>query len=220
MNLFQQTQQLLLKEIRLEFRQKYAISGVLLYVLSTVFVVYVTLGQEVRGAVWASLYWIIVLFASVNAVAKSFMQEPPRRQLYYYHLVGPMAVILSKMIYNVLLLVVISLLAYGALSMVIGNPVRDVVLFYQILLLGAIGFSIAFTFLSSIAAKANQSATLMAILSFPVIIPIIMTLMRLTKIALGLMTDTAYYQDMLILLCIDVILAALALILFPYLWRE
>lgn len=221
MNLFQQTKQLLLKEIRLEFRQKYAISGVLLYVLSTVFVVYTTLGQGVGAAVWGALYWIIVLFASVNAVAKSFIQEPPRRQLYYYHLVGPTAVILSKMIYNVLLLVVISLLAYSALSMVTGgSPVKQVGLFYQILLLGAVGFSIAFTFLSAIAAKANQSATLMAVLSFPVIIPIIMTLMRLTKIALGLMTDTAYYQDMLILLCIDVILAALALVLFPYLWRE
>lgn len=220
MNLFQQTGQLLLKEIRLEFRQKYAISGVLLYVLSTVFVVYTTLGQAVGAAVWGALYWIIVLFASVNAVAKSFVQEPPRRQLYYYHLVSPTAIILSKMLYNILLLVVIGLLAYGALALVIGNPVRAVGLFYQTMILGAIGFSIAFTFLSSIAAKASQSATLMAILSFPVIIPIIMTLMRLTKIALGLMTDTAYYQDMLILLCIDVILGALALVLFPYLWRE
>ena len=148
------------------------------------------------------------------------MQEPTRRQLYYYHLVGPGAIILSKMLYNVLLLMVISLLAYGALSLVIGSPIKESGLFYQTMLLGSVGFSIAFTFLSAIAAKANQSATLMAILSFPVIIPIIMTLMRLTKIALGLMTDTAYYQDMLILLCIDVILAALAMVLFPYLWRD
>lgn len=220
MNVFAQARQLLLKEIRLEFRQKYALSGVLLYVISTVFVVYVMLGQTVGAAVWGVLYWVIVLFASVNAVAKSFVQEPPRRQLYYYHLVQPSAIILSKMVYNTLLLLVISFLAYGALSFVIGSKVKDTGLFYQILLLGAIGFSIAFTFISAIAAKANQSATLMAVLSFPVIIPIIMVLMRLTKIALGLMTDTAYYKDMLILGCIDVILGALALILFPYLWRE
>lgn len=220
MNILTETKHLLLKEIRLEFRQKYAISGVLLYVVSTVFVVYITLGQEVGGAVWAALFWIIVLFASVNAIAKSFVQESPRRQLYYYSLSNPASVILAKMIYNALLLLAISFLAFFVFSIVVGNPIKRPWLFYQTLALGALGFSITFTFISAISAKANQSATLMAVLSFPVIIPMLMTLMRLTKIAVGLMNDSAYYKDMLILLCIDVILGALSFILFPYLWRD
>lgn len=220
MNILTETKHLLLKEIRLEFRQKYAISGILLYVISTVFVVYITLGQEVGGAIWAALFWIIVLFASVNAIAKSFVQESPRRQLYYYSLSNPASVILAKMIYNALLLLAISFLAFFVFSVVVGNPIKFPWLFYQTLALGALGFSITFTFISAISAKANQSATLMAVLSFPVIIPMLMTLMRLTKISVGLMTDSAYYKDMLILLCIDVILGALAFILFPYLWRD
>jgi heme exporter protein B len=220
MNMLTETKHLLLKEIRLELRQKYAISGILLYVISTVFVVYITLGQQVGGAIWAALFWIIVLFASVNAVAKSFVQESPKRQLYYYSLANPSSVILSKMLYNSFLLLAISFLAFGAFSVVVGNPIKDMLLFSQTLALGSIGFSITFTFISAISAKANQSATLMAILSFPVIIPMLMTLMRLTKIALNLMTDSAYYKDILILLCIDVILGALAFILFPYLWRD
>jgi len=220
MNMLTETKHLLLKEVRLELRQKYAISGILLYVISTVFVVYITLGQQIGGAVWAALFWIIVLFASVNAVAKSFVQESPKRQLYYYSLANPSSVILSKMLYNSLLLLAISFLAFGAFSIVVGNPIEDMLLFSQTLALGSIGFSITFTFISAISAKANQSATLMAILSFPVIIPMLMTLMRLTKIALNLMTDSAYYKDMLILLCIDVILGTLAFILFPYLWRD
>lgn len=219
-NFLNETKHLLLKEIRLELRQKYAISGVLLYVISTVFVVYLTLGQEVGGAVWAAFFWIIVLFASINAIAKSFVQENPKRQLYYYSLADPSAVILAKMIYNSLLLLVISFLAFGIFSIVVGNPVQDMILFSQTLALGSLGFSITFTFISAISAKANQSATLMAILSFPVILPILMTLMRLTKVALHLMTDSAYYIDMIILLCIDVILGALTFILFPYLWRD
>ena len=220
MNILTETKHLLLKEIRLELRQKYALSGVLLYVISTVFVVYITLGQEVGGAIWAALFWIIVLFASVNAIAKSFVQESPRRQLYYYSLSNPASVILAKMLYNALLLLAISFLAFFVFSIVVGNPIKYPWLFYQTIALGAVGFSIAFTFISAISAKANQSATLMAVLSFPVIIPMLMTLMRLTKISIGLMTDSAYYKDMLILLCIDVILGALAFILFPYLWRD
>ncbi|MCH2021252.1 MAG: heme exporter protein CcmB [Saprospiraceae bacterium] len=220
MKFLKETQYLLLKEVRLELRQKYAISGILLYVISTVFIVYVTLGQQIGGAIWAALFWVIVLFASVNAIAKSFVQENPKRQLYYYTLVNPSSVIFAKIVYNSLLLLSISFLAFGLFAIVVGNPVQDTILFCHTLILGSIGFSIAFTFISAISAKANQNATLMAILSFPVIIPILMTLMRLTKISLNLMSDSAYYKDILILICIDIILSSIALILFPYLWRD
>jgi heme exporter protein B len=60
----------------------------------------------------------------------------------------------------------------------------------------------------------------MAILSFPILIPIIMTLLRLTKIALGLMVDTEYYKDIFILLSLDLILISLVMILFPFLWKD
>ena len=87
-------------------------------------------------------------------------------------------------------------------------------------MLGSLGFGITFTFISAISAKASQSATLMAILSFPIVLPILMLLLRLTKISIELMVDTAYHKDMLILLLIDVILGSLIIILFPYLWRD
>jgi heme exporter protein B len=215
-----QTWELLRKDIRLEWRQKFALGGILLYVVATVFIVYTTLGQVVGKAVWAALFWVIILFASVNAIAKSFVQESSERQLYYYFLASPAAVIAAKMAYNTLLLLVVSFLALAVFSVVLGYPILENGLFMATIFLGSIGFSIAFTFISAIAAKAQQSATLMAILSFPVVIPILLILLRLTKIALHLMTDSAYYRDFLILLSIDVILAGLVFMLFPLLWRD
>lgn len=215
-----QTWQLLRKDMRLEYRQRYALGGILLYVLSTVFVVYATLGQEVGGAVWAALFWIIVLFASVNAIAKSFVQEGSERQLYYYFLASPSAIIAAKIAYNTLLLLVVSFLALGVFSVVLGFPVKHVSLFMWIVFWGSLGFSIAFTFISAIAAKAQQSATLMAVLSFPVVIPILLMLLRLSKIAIGLMTDTAYMRDFVILVSVDAILLAMVFLLFPLLWRD
>lgn len=211
---------LLRKEVQLELRQKYALGGVLLYVVSAAFAVYMALGQQVGGAVWAALYWIVVLFASVNAVAKSFIQENSARQLYYYALARPSAVLFSKIIYNTALLFFIGLLSLFVLSVVLGNPVKNQGLFLGTVALGSLGFSIAFTFLSAIAAKARQSATLMAILSFPIILPTLLTLLRLSKIALALMHDTAYYKDVFILLAIDLILLSIASLLFPYLWKD
>jgi heme exporter protein B len=215
-----QTWQLLRKDIQLEWRQRYALGGILLYVVSTVFVVYTTLGQAIGGAVWAALFWVIILFASVNAIAKSFVQENSERQFYYYFLASPHAIIAAKIAYNTLLLLLVSFLALAVFSVVLGYPVVHNVLFFTTLLLGSIGFAIAFTFISAIASKAQQSATLMAVLSFPVIIPILLTLLRLSKIALNLMTDSAYYRDFLILISIDVILASLVFMLFPLLWRD
>lgn len=211
---------LIQKDWILEWRQKYAISGIFLYVVSSVFTVYTTLGQEIGGAIWNAFFWIMILFASVNAVAKSFMQENPQRQLYYYTLANPLAIICAKIIYNSLLLFALTLLSYAMFVFILGNPVKETLLFFSILFLGSIGFSITFTFIAAIAAKASGSATLMTILSFPVILPILLTLLRLSKQALRLMQDTAYIKDFYILLAVDTILIGLVVILFPYLWRE
>ena len=207
---------LLHKEFLLEFRQGYALSGIVLYVFSMVFVVYIA-SIKVAPPVWNVLFWIIVLFASINAVVKSFVQESGARQLYYYQLVDPVMLLLGKITYNTLLL---STLAFGAYSVVAGNPVRDWPLFALVLVLGSLGFSIAFTFISSIAAKANNSATLMAILSFPVVLPILLTLIRLSQIALRLLQDTSYKRDIINLLAIDTILITLTFVLFPFIWKD
>ena len=210
---------LLHKEFLLEFRQRYAISGIVLYVFSMVFVVYIA-SVRVQPPVWNILFWLIMLFVPINAVVKSFVQESGARQLYYYQVVDPVVLLLAKITYNTLLLLVISALAFGAYSMVSGNPVQDFSLFALVLLLGSFGFSIAFTFIAAIAAKANNSATLMAILSFPIILPILLTLMRLSNIALRVIQDTSYQRDIINLLAIDAILLTLTFVLFPYIWRD
>ena len=210
---------LLKKEITLEWRQKYAIGGILLYVASTIFVVYISF-IRVQPNVWNVMFWIIALFASVNAVVKSFIQESGTRQLYYYQLANPTAILMSKIIYNICLLLLINALTYALFSFVTENPVRLQGQFWLALLLGSIGFGITFTFVSAISSKANNSATLMAILSFPIVLPTLLSLVKFTANALGLITDTATYKDILILLSIDAILVSLAFILFPYIWRD
>jgi heme exporter protein B len=210
---------LLRKEALLEYRQRYAISGIALYVMSMVFTVYAA-SIKVAPPVWNVLFWLIVLFASINAVVKSFVQESGARQLYYYQIADPAVLLLAKTLYNTLLLLVLSSLAYAIYSLVAGNPVKDPALFGLVLLLASLGFSIAFTLIASIAAKANNSATLMAILSFPVILPILLTLVRLSAIALRLIQDTSYTRDIVNLLAIDAILLTLAFVLFPFVWRD
>ncbi len=219
MNLFTEITFLLRKEITLEWRQKYALGGMLLYVTSTVFVIYLSFGKLKDPSVWNTLFWIISLFASINAVVKSFISENSSRQLYYYQLANPIAIILSKIIYNICILLIINVLCFAAMGFMVGNPVKDTPQYFLAILLGSVGFSITFTFISAIAAKANNAATMMAILSFPVILPILITLIKLSKSAIRLL-DTSWTKDVMTLLSIDMILIALCFLLFPFLWRD
>ena len=84
---------LLKKDLLLELRQQYTFYGVLLYIASTVFVLYLSL-QQPDSNIWNGLFWIIQLFICVNAVAKSFLQESRGRMLYFYSVGSKMQFIL------------------------------------------------------------------------------------------------------------------------------
>ena len=133
-------------------------------------------GEPGYPIVWNILFWIIMLFASVNAIAKSFMQESKSRLLYYYTIASPQAIILSKTIYNILLMSLLSILALLVYMVFFTNTIGDPLFYFLSVLLGSISFSTVFTMISAIASKAGNNGTLMAILSFPVVIPVILVL--------------------------------------------
>ncbi len=214
-----ETWALIRRDILLEWRTKYAIGGILLYVFSTLVIVFLAIAR-VEPPVWNAVFWIVLLFAAVNAILKGFVQEHSSRHLYYYSLFNPVALLLAKTIYNAALLLVLGLLSWLVLSVLTTNPVADTGLFLLTLFLGGTGLSIALTFVSAIAAKAGNNATLMAILGFPVVIPILLTLIKLSANALRILQDTDYGGDIAILLAIDGLLFGVALVLFPFVWRD
>ncbi|WP_035805282.1 heme exporter protein CcmB [Lunatimonas lonarensis] len=211
------------KEATLEWRQKYALNGILLYVISAVYITYLSVGVKsgtLQVPTWNALYWIIILFSSVNAVAKSFIQESQGRQLYYYIIASPESIILSKTLYNTALTWVLSLLGYLVFSVVMGNPVQDQTLFLCNLLLGSIGFSASLTMVSSIAGKAGNNGTLMAILSFPVLIPILLLTIQISHNAIDGLDRSVSTDKIITLLAINGLIGASSYILFPYLWKS
>lgn len=218
--MYKEIQYLIQKEIMMEWKQKYAFNGLLLYVLSTVFICYLSFKQIIDPPTWNALFWIILLFAAVNAVAKSFMQETRGRQLYMYTIVSAQAVILSKIIYNLILMLVISMINLFFYSLFIGNIVQDMPMFMLGLLLGSAGFASVLTMISAIASKAGSNTTLMAILSFPILIPMLITIIRFSKNAMDGLAASVSYQFMIMLLGLNVLVIALSFLLFPYLWRE
>ncbi len=219
MNTFSQVKFLVRKEILLEWRSKYALNGILLYLVSTIFVCFLSF-KKVDPITWNALFWIIMLFASVNAIAKSFLQESKGRQLYYYSITSAKAVILSKIIYNVLLMLVLAALAIGFYSIVFENQIGDLLFYLLSVFIGSVSFASVFTMISGIASKANNSGALMAILSFPVIIPLLMLLIKLSKNAMDGLQREVSLDEIAVLIAINIVVGTASLILFPYLWKD
>lgn len=219
MSLRKEVTTLIRKEILLEWRFKYAINGILLYVVSTVFVCYQAF-KSVDPTTWNALFWIILLFASVNAINKSFVQESPNRQLYYYTMASARAVILSKISYNMLVMLLLSAIAYLVYSVIFQNPLGDPALYFLVVILGSIGFAGVFTMVSGISAKAGNNSTLMAVLSFPIVIPLLLVLIKVSKNAMDGLDRSVSFDELTVLLAINIITVAISLVLFPYLWRD
>lgn len=210
---------LLKKDVLLEVRQQYSFYGIILYVASTIFVLYLAMGQP-EGEVWNGLFWMIQLFVCINAVAKSFLQESRGRMLYFYSIAGPRDYVVSKLIFNALLMLMMSLLSLVLFQLLMGNPLKNALQFIGLVSLGGISLSLVFTFLAAIAAKAQQNAALMAIMGFPIIIPQILLLMKISTTAFSSVIQAGLFQMVLLLIGLDAMVVVLAIILFPFLWKD
>ncbi|MDB5196441.1 MAG: cytochrome biosis protein [Flaviaesturariibacter sp.] len=202
----------------LEVRQQYSFYGILLYIGATIFVMYMAI-EEPESRVWNGLFWVIQLFICINAVAKSFLQEARGRMLYFQTLVSPQHFVFSKLLFNGLLMLIMSSLSYLLFTLFLGNPVVKTLPFIGIVLLGGLSLSLVFTFLAAIAAKAQQNAAIMAILGFPIIIPQLIMLMRISSVAFSSI-GAIPLVPVLMLVIMDMLVILLASILFPFLWKD
>ena len=206
------------KDVLLEVRQQYAFYGVLLYVGATIFVLYMAI-EEPESRVWNGLFWVLQLFICINAVAKSFLQERSSRLLYYHCIASPQQFVLSKLLFNAVLMLVMSTAGFLLFTLFLGNPGFHFWTFLILVLTGGLSLSLVFTFLAAIAAKAQQNAAIMAILGFPIIIPQLILLMKLTAVVFSTAGNMPA-APLLLLLAMDGLVILLAVILFPFLWKD
>ena len=206
------------KDLLLEIRQQYSFYGVLLYVGATIFVLFMAIENPDTGT-WNGLFWIIQLFISINAVAKSFLQESRNRMLYYQSITSPINFIIAKLLFNSVLMLVMSAISFILFALFMNYPVERSAIFIGLVFLGGWSLSLVFTFLAAIAAKAQQNAAIMAILGFPIIIPQLMMLMKVSNTVFDA-TATIPLLNTVLLFTSNILVILLAVILFPFLWKD
>ncbi len=215
----QQLLALIKKEFTLEFRQKASLGGVLVYVVATIFISALSFNKIIEPAIWNALFWIIFLFSAITICGKSFMKESGGAALNNYVIYKPLTFFASKLIYNFIFLLSISLITLFFYSWFVGYLIHNFALFALVLVLACLGFSAILTLMSAIASKADNNYTMMSILSFPVLIPVLILVLRLSKQAIDGLAWSVSTDFLLILISVNAICIVLSMLLFPYLWR-
>lgn len=212
---------LIKKEFLLEFRQKSTLGGVLVYVTGTIFVSALCFKGRLDKPTWNALFWVITLFTSVTISGKSFLKETGGQALFNYLNYTPREFILSKILYNMVFMLCLSFVTFFFYAFFIKNEVENMGLFFIVLILASTGLAGVLSLMSAISSKAGGNFAMMSILSFPVLMPLILVVIRLSKQAVdGLEWAGVGFDFIVILLALNVLTIALSFLLFPYLWRD
>mgnify|MGYP000872255770 CR=1 FL=1 len=206
-------------EARIELRERYAISGIVLYVLSSAFIVF-SIWRQLPPKEWGLTFWVIFLFCSLMAVLKSFGRESEGRYFYYYTLYHPLELFVAKVLYNLILLLFIFLVLWFVLYVMAGNHIIRMGWFLTTGIMACTGLSFLLTLITSIAIKTQQNASLTSIMALPLMIPLLINILRLTAYASGTTPDENPWNEMMLLSSIISLVIGMSLWLFPYLWRS
>lgn len=211
---------LLVKDFSLEWRQKHALGGIFLYLVSTVFISYLVFGDFISVKVWIALFWIIMSFVSLNLVLKSFQDENTGRKLYLYTLVHPTLVIFSKVILNSFIMAILGAVGFILFNLFMGASSVSNVSFWFVMISGVISFASILTVISGIASQVKNNFTLITILGFPLLLPLLLIIVRESEHIINNPGFENLSPGIWVVFLLITISLVLSYILFPYLWKE
>lgn len=210
------------KDIRLELRTRYAINTLLLFVLSALLIVaFAVRSEPLTPSLRSVLLWVVILFSAVAGLSHAFVSEEDRGTVLLLQLNAlPSSVLAGKLLFNLMLTLALNTVAAVAFWVVIGFQGVHAVTLTVVLLLGAVGLSAATTLLSAIIAKAVNRGPLFAVLSFPVLVPLLLSVVNGTRMAMEGAALAQVAGDVLTLIGYAGVLITASTLLFDYIWKD
>ena len=212
-----------LKDLHSELRTRYAINSLAMFIIVALSIILFAVGQEkVSQSLTGGLFWVVIFFTAMSGLSRAFVSEEERgTSLTLQLLSAPSTVFSGKLIFNVVLVfcmnTIIALL-YAALFETF--IIQNFSLFLISFVLGNFGLAISSTIIAAIIAKAGAKGTLYPVLSFPILLPLILTSVQLTLFALdGTSIEKAKYE-LAIVVSYDVIMLTVSYLLFDFIWKD
>lgn len=214
---------LFLKDFRSELRTRYAINALAMFIIVAISVILFSIGNEkINENLTAGLFWVVIFFTAMSGLSRAFVSEEERGTTLTLQLIAsPSTVFSGKLIFNVILVfamnAIIALL-YGALFE--DFIIKNFLLFLATFVLGNIGLAVSSTIIAAIIAKAGAKGTLYPVLSFPILLPLILTCVQLTLFSFDGTSFEKSRFELAIVVSYDVIMITVSYLLFDFIWKE
>jgi heme exporter protein B len=214
---------LIKKDLIDEYRTRFAVTSIILFALTTLVMVSFSTGAFVLDAgLHAAFLWIIIFFSSMSALARSFIKEEEQGTAKVLKMsTTPEVIFIAKLLFNLILLTGLFVVLYP-LYLVLMNPpaAGNNLLVIFILVLGTSCLAGTTTILAAIVSQAGSKYTLLPIIAFPVLLPVLLTAIRGTSLALAGTTFSVVLPDLIFLISFLVIIITVSLLLFPFVWED
>ncbi|NUM30887.1 MAG: heme exporter protein CcmB [Bacteroidetes bacterium] len=202
-----------------EWRQKFAVQGVIIQMFTSVFLIFLSI-NFIEIQIWNALFWLMVLFNTMNIIARGFLSETEGKMIYYHSICKPESLILSKIIFNSVVSLFLLLVFLSVYSIVLGFKIKWIIIFIILSGLFTIGLSAVFTLVSAIAQNAGNNYILIPVLGLPLMIPLVMTTIKSSKKMFSHIIVNSVYYDLAALFLLIVMIFYLAVILYKFLWKN
>jgi heme exporter protein B len=210
------------KDLRLELRSRYALNAILMFGITTLVMVSFSLGQSgMPPQLLAALFWIIMFFSAMSGLAQVFTREEEAgTSLALKITADPSAIYVGKLLFNLTLLTTMTAIITPLFFIFTDAPTENIMLFLLLLLLGIVGLCGATTLVAAIIAKASIKGALFAVLSFPILLPPLLTLVKASDKVLQGMAIGSVSAELQFLVAYAVIMITGSLMLFKFVWQE
>jgi len=193
-----------------------------MFVLVTISIIKFALGDEkVDNEILTGLLWIAIFFTSVSGLSRTFVKEEEKETSTALKLsTGTDSVIIGKLFFNLILTFALNLLILILFILITEYQIKNLSGFLVVIVLGNLGLVSASTIIAAIISKANSKGTLYPVLSFPILLPLLITVINATKLAsLGVETDKLF-GEIQILVSYFVVVTVTSLMLFKFIWED
>ncbi len=210
------------KDLRAEFRTRYALSAVGLFAITTLTVISFALGPfGLEQDLLAALLWVVLFFAAMAGLARVFVHEEEARTAPALRLAAPAgAVYLGKYLFNLVLLLLLEVLVVPLFVAMMGLQVKGPGLFLLVLLLGDLGLAGVTTVVAAMVAQASARGALFTVLSFPLLLPLLVSGIEGSRLSLAGEPLAVVWPSLQVLLAYAVAMLTISLMLFPVIWTE
>jgi len=214
-----QIKHLFLKELRVEFKNRYALWSLLLMLIIAVFVIY-TIQKEATNLMWHSLFYVILIFGIIQNITRSFLHEKKGNLLYYRFLVDGKALIIAKVLYQFLVNTFFLFMLFILMNFWLPQSIPFLIHYGITTWLFMMCNVTVFTFNSALALNARNSSLVATILSMPLLIPSLLISLKSASRTMSAIAHVDYYQDWAVLILLLTIQCVLSVTLFNYVWND